>query len=66
MLPEKKHRRDVFLEKISAAYPSVIISNSESDRTFLIRDFKNDDHLGPEGAEKYSAQIDRLLFSQKR
>ncbi len=65
MIPAKKERRELFLLRLKELYPTIVIDNSESDSLYQVTDFKNDDHLGPEGALKYSGHIDQLLLREK-
>lgn len=66
MIPAKKERRDQFLQLLSSKYRRLKILNHESDSTYRVRDFKNDDHLDPRGAAKYTRKINDFLVETER
>jgi hypothetical protein len=62
-IPEKDRRRKALLDSLIQEYPELIRLDFESDSTFATRDFKNEDHLNPRGAEKLTKKIDGWLKS---
>jgi len=66
MLPKKKQRRDDFAKYIIEKYSSVILFNFEYSNNFLVTEFKNEDHLNPAGAEKFTKIIDNLLNNYEK
>jgi hypothetical protein len=64
MISAKKERRDRFLQLISSKYPRLTILNHESDTSFKVVDFKNDDHLDPQGAAKFTRIISDFLSAK--
>lgn len=64
MVPEKKQRRDDFMNYLKNKYPSTLIIDYENSREFKITDFTNDDHLIPSGAKTFTIKIDSILNSR--
>lgn len=58
---EKDNRRKKLINDFIKKYPECVFWNYENDRRFTIRDFKDDDHLNPEGARKFSIILDKQL-----
>ncbi|MDC7999165.1 hypothetical protein [Gilvibacter sediminis] len=54
-------RRDSTLQALLAAYPEVRLLISETDPRYMVTDFRNGNHLNPDGAEKFTKQLDSLL-----
>lgn len=64
MIPAKKNRRDNFLFQMTKKFPKLQIINYENSNRFKVIDFKNEDHLNPQGAKKFSLIIDSILTSR--
>lgn len=59
-IPEKALRRRKFIDEWRA-HPQVIFLDFEKDPRFVLRDFKNDDHLNPDGAQKFTQLLSDTL-----
>lgn len=53
-------RRDAFLKEMKQAFPKMHIVDAEKS-TYLLSDFKNHNHLNPEGAKKFTKAVSTLL-----
>lgn len=62
MVPEKKKRRDTFLDNLITEYANIILIDYENSQLFTVRDFKNEDHLNISGAKKLTEKINTRLF----
>lgn len=60
-IPEKVKRRGDFLE--SMQQNGVLFLDYEKNARFKADDFKNDDHLNPKGAEKFTRMLNDTLVS---
>ncbi len=58
---EKNVRKQQYIDSLKTAAPAVDYFNYEKDPRFVVRDFKNDDHLNSDGAKKYTLIIDSLV-----
>ena len=65
-LNAKEKRRKDYINQILEKYPSVIYLDYEQDSRFVITDFKNEDHLNPNGAEKFSSILNVVLMDKAR
>lgn len=54
-------RRDSVLALFQAQYPNLKLLIAETDSRYKVTDFRNGNHLNPDGAEKFSKQLDSLL-----
>ncbi|WP_420379297.1 hypothetical protein [Gilvibacter sp.] len=54
-------RRDSILALFQAQYPNLKLLIAETDSRYKVTDFRNGNHLNPDGAEKFSKQLDSLL-----
>lgn len=54
MLKSKINRRKKFIENLQKKHPKIIFLNFENEESFNVFDFKNEDHLNPKGAEKFT------------
>ncbi len=62
--PEILSRRDSILVDVSNRYANVLFLNLETDTLrFKVKDFWNESHLNPDGARKFTRQLDALLNS---
>jgi hypothetical protein len=58
-------RRDSMLTEIKNLFPGLRFLNMESDTLrFKTKDFLNQNHLNPKGAEKFTARLEQLLSDQ--
>ena len=64
-LPSKETRRKNYILQFIKKYPSSIFLNYEQDPRFKVTDFKNEDHLNPRGAEKFSKILNDTLLAIK-
>lgn len=64
-LNSKEKRRKDYVNQILEKYPSVIYLDYEQDSRFVIIDFKNEDHLNPSGAKKFSKLLNDSLIEIK-
>lgn len=58
---EKNTRRAQYIDSLRTAAPAIQYFNYENNPRFVVRDFKNDDHLNSDGAKKYTIIIDSLV-----
>lgn len=58
---DKEQRRKTFVKFIKEKFPTTIVLDYEQNRSFKVTDFKNEDHLNPEGAEKLSLKLDSIF-----
>ena len=54
-------RRDSVLAVFKQKYKDLKLLNSETDPFFKVRDFRNENHLNPHGAKKFSLQLNEVL-----
>ena len=54
-------RRDSVLAELKVNYPGLRVLIAETDKRYLVTDFRNGNHLNPDGAEKFTKQLDSLL-----
>jgi hypothetical protein len=59
------HRRDSVLEVLDNNYENVFLLISEKDPDFLITHFRNENHLNPIGAERFTKKIDSIISTFK-
>ncbi|PHR74624.1 MAG: hypothetical protein COA67_00685 [Lutibacter sp.] len=64
-LPSKENRRRKYINHFIKKYPSSIFLDYEQDSRFKVTDFKNEDHLNPKGAEKFSKTLNDTLLAIK-
>ena len=64
-LPAKEKWRKNYIHQFIEKYPSSIFLDYEQDSRFKVTDFKNEDHLNPKGAEKFSKILNDTLLSIK-
>ncbi len=57
---DKDNRRHLYLDSLSKLQ-NVFRFNFENDNRFFVNDFKNDDHLNPSGAKKYTLLVNECL-----
>lgn len=60
--PKMVARRDVFLKEMMELYPEVLILDAEQS-DYALTDFNNHNHLSPQGAKKFTKEIDQQLQS---
>lgn len=60
-IPAKNKRRMEFISSLINNNSGVYFLNFEKDRRFDVYDFKNEDHLNPTGAEKFSQILNDTL-----
>lgn len=58
---QKEQHRVHFIDSLLKAHPEVIYFNFENDHRFTVSDFRDEDHLNPTGAKKFTGFIDALL-----
>lgn len=58
--PNMVARRDAFLKKMLELYPEILLLDAEQT-DYPLTDFNNHNHLSPQGAEKFTKELDRLL-----
>lgn len=54
-------RRDSILSQLSTEYEGLRFLNAETDPRYIVTDFRNENHLNPDGAEKFSRQLNQVL-----
>lgn len=59
----KKKKVSTFIEQLQKKY-AIEYYNFEKNKTFTIKDFKDDDHLTPNGAKKYSSMINKIVTNK--
>lgn len=66
-ITEKLKRRDAFIDSLILQKP-VTLMDYEQDKRFTVKDFRNDDHLNSDGANKLTKMINRdfLFLTQSR
>ena len=64
-IDSKEMRRKNYINLITNKYPLVINLDYEKDSRFVVKDFKNEDHLNPIGAEKFSRILNDTLTEIK-
>ncbi len=64
MIPEKKSRRDTFLNDLMEKYPSIVLMDYENSSLFEVEDFTNEDHLNIYGAKKLTEEVSKRLFTK--
>ena len=57
----KEKRRKDFINKILLNYPYSVYIDYEQDNRFKVTDFKNEDHLNPIGAKKFSRLLNDTI-----
>lgn len=62
MIPEKKTRRDAFLNDLLKKHPNIILLDYEKSSLFTVQDFRNEDHLNIFGAKKLTEEMNSRLF----
>ncbi|MEP2937396.1 MAG: hypothetical protein ABJM06_03300 [Gilvibacter sp.] len=62
-IPAIVKRRDSILSEIATAYPAIKFLNCESDTSFKVTEFRNENHLNPEGAERFTKKLDAVINS---
>jgi hypothetical protein len=60
-IPEKAERRRIFIRQLTAD-PRVVFLDYEKDPRFKATDFKNDDHLNPDGARTFTRLLNDTLI----
>ena len=61
--PNILRRRDSILEYVKTTYSNVYFLNLEEDQAFTIKDFRNENHLNPNGAKKLTKKLDSFLIT---
>ena len=59
-IPEVLHRKDSILSLITSKY-DVHYTPEEATKQYSIKDRRDDNHLGPQGAEKFTKRLNTLL-----
>ena len=59
--PNVLRRRDSILDYVDNTYENVYFLNTEKDSDFKVEDFRNENHLNPEGAEKLTKKLNSFL-----
>ena len=54
-------RRDSVLAVLQSKHEGLVFLNAETDPLFKVRDFRNENHLNPHGAKKFSLQLNKVL-----
>ena len=57
----KEERRRFYMDSLKLKLPQLIILDYEQSNVFTIKDFKNEDHLNPKGAVKFSKLLNLEL-----
>lgn len=65
-LPEKQERRQRCVEDIKKKQPDLVYIDLEADPRFDLFDFRDEDHLNPNGAEKLSKIVNDTLVHFQR
>lgn len=60
-IPAIVRRRDSVLNQIKTDYPKIQFLNSENDTSFKVTDFRNENHLNPDGAKIFTKKLDSVL-----
>lgn len=60
----KLHRRDSFIDSLRNIN-SIGVLDFENDKRFIVRDFRDDDHLNPSGAKKLTKIINTVLNNEE-
>lgn len=63
MIPEKKDRRDTFLNHLMEKYHNIILMDYENNPLFTVEDFMNEDHLNVFGARKLTEEINENILT---
>ncbi len=63
---KKLLRRNNFIDSLLLKNKNIRLLDLENDIRFKIEDFKNDNHLNPNGAEKMSSIINEYLLTKKK
>ncbi len=59
--PNILRRRDSILELVSKKYKNVYFLNEEQNDIFTAKDFRNENHLNPDGAKKFTLKLNAVL-----
>lgn len=59
--PNILRRRDSTVEALQQRHSNLRFLNTETDSRFDVKDFRNENHLNPEGAKKFTLMLNRLL-----
>ncbi len=59
--PNVLRRRDSILDYVDTTYENVYFLNTEKDSDFKVEDFRNENHLNPDGAEKLTKKLNSFL-----
>lgn len=54
-------RRDSVIDVLQEDYNNIRTLNTETDSDFLVTDFRNENHLNPKGAKKFTLKLNKLL-----
>lgn len=57
----KEQRRKSYLKYLLERYPQLVVLDYEQSSKIVVTDFKNEDHLNPQGAEKFSKILKKEL-----
>jgi len=58
-------RRDSILKEVAIKYPAIKFLNCENDRSFKVSEFRNENHLNPLGAQRFTKKLDSVLRTFK-
>ena len=61
-LNQKENRRRLFLNELLVNLPELVYLNYEQKPNFKVTDFRNEDHLNPDGAKKFSILLEKDLL----
>ncbi|WP_067149412.1 hypothetical protein [Pseudotamlana agarivorans] len=57
----KEKRRKDYINQILLKYPAMVYIDYEQDSRFIVTDFKDEDHLNPNGAKKFSMLLNDTI-----
>lgn len=61
-LQQKQKRRTDYIQNLLKTYSKIVYLNYEKHPDFDVYDFKNEDHLNPEGSKKFSILLNKKLL----
>ena len=62
----KEGNRMTYIDSLVKVSKNVSYLNYESDSRFIVKDFRNEDHLNPDGAKKFTVLLNNVLDSISR
>ncbi len=59
--PNIVRRRDSIIDEVLKKYPNAHYFNDEEDADMVLRDFRNENHMSPNGAKKFTIKLNDTL-----